>query len=97
MNLFTVLIRENSDADAEPCLLGRYLSRDEAIAACKRRVDESLAELYAPEMSAETLFQHFSLFGEEAFVIGMDFSSWDYARAQSATLAGASATPDSLS
>ncbi|WP_394796942.1 hypothetical protein [Armatimonas sp.] len=97
MSLFTVLVRENSDADAEPRLLGRYLSREEAIAACKRRVDESLAELYTLGMSAETLFQHFSLFGEEAFVAGQSFSSWDYARAQSATLVGASATPDSLS
>jgi hypothetical protein len=97
MSLFTVLIRENSDADAEPRLLGRYLSREEAIAACQRRVDESLAELYTPGMSAETLFQHFSLFGEEAFVAGQSFSSWDYARAQSAMLAGVSATRDSLS
>ncbi|WP_395089215.1 hypothetical protein [Armatimonas sp.] len=57
----------------------------------------SVAELYAPGMSAEALFQHFSLLGEEAFMAGQSFSSWDYARAQSATLAGVSAIPGSLS
>ncbi|WP_309714511.1 hypothetical protein [Armatimonas sp.] len=97
MSLLTVLVKENSDTDAEPRLLGRYLSCEEAIAACKRRVDESLAELYTPGMSAETLFQHFSLFGEEAFVAGVDFSSWDYARSQSAAFAGVSVTRGSLS
>ena len=86
MSVFTVLVQENSDADVEPRLLGRYLSRDEAIAACKRRVDESLAELYAPGMSAEALFQHFSLFGEEPFIAGQSFSAWEYAREKAARL-----------
>jgi hypothetical protein len=87
MRVFTVMVRDNSDADATAHVLGRYLSREEAIAACKRRVEASLAELFVPGMRAETLFQHFCLFGEEAFIAETTaFSAWDDARQQADVL-----------
>jgi hypothetical protein len=70
--------------ESERYLLGEFDSRDEALAACKKNVDDFLSSQIKPGMTAEKLFQHYSSFGEDPFFIDDDpnnkFSAWDYAR-----------------
>ena len=72
--------------------LGEYQSADEALAVARRVVDEDLAELFRPGMSAATLFNQYTTFGRDPFIVSDDpactFSAWDYARARSRELCG---------
>jgi hypothetical protein len=58
-----------------------------AIATCKRIVDECLATLRAPGMSADMLFDHYLLLGDAPYIVSpsgrVKFCPWDYARHRS--------------
>jgi hypothetical protein len=72
---------------------GVFSTWDEAVAACKRIVDEDLARPYKPGLSSEESFETYVRFGEYPFIVGepsgQRFSARDYARAPSAIVAGA--------
>jgi hypothetical protein len=60
---------------------GEFDSPDEAVAACKRIVEECLEHMLKPNMTAEALFELYAMFGEDPFVIPAHaFSAWDYAK-----------------
>ena len=64
---------------------GTFASADEAIAACRHLVEQSLAEHYKLGMTAVQLYAQCTSFGDDPFVIASEgcekvrFSAWDYA------------------
>lgn len=64
--------------------LGEYPTRDEAIAAARKVVDDFLERACEPGMSHDALFQSYTSFGTDPFIVPDDpecrFSAWDYAR-----------------
>lgn len=71
--------------------LGTFESLDAAIAASKRIVDDYLKSAYHPGMTAKALFESYTMFGEDPYVVDSDmeggpFSAWDYARERCAQL-----------
>ena len=87
---YTVLVDDNFHyMDARHrWTLGVFDTLDEALAACRRIVDEDLANLHEPGMSGQELFERYCMFGEDPFVFdpGVEFSAWDYAREQAEAL-----------
>jgi hypothetical protein len=81
--------------ESERYELGIFSTVEEAIAACKRIVDEFLDKSYEPGMSAETLEKAYQGFGEDPFIIALGessdksikFSAWTYAKERSQKLA----------
>jgi hypothetical protein len=60
---------------------------EEAIAACRAIVDESLDEVYKAGISAEALYESYVSFGDDPFIVVIDgsdadakFSAWSYAK-----------------
>ena len=73
--------------------LGVFPSAEEAIAACKKIVDEYF-EPNNPNLSATELLERYAMGGEEPFIGPIDpsgehvkFSAWDYARGRSKIVA----------
>jgi hypothetical protein len=62
---------------------------EEAVAACKRMVDEDLEQWADRDITAEELYRLYVGFGDDPFVVPNDggFSAWDYAKQRSQTLA----------
>ena len=71
---------------------GTFATWEEAVAACRRIVDASLAELAEPDLSAAELLGKYRMFGEDPFVVGEPvpepFSAWGYAERRCAELCG---------
>jgi hypothetical protein len=72
---------------------GAFATAAEAIAACRTFVDAELQHFLKPGMTAAELFEMYSLFGEDPFIVPVgegaapvDFSAWDYAKQQSKVL-----------
>jgi hypothetical protein len=65
---------------------GMFATAEDAIAACRRLVDQSLAEEYRAGMTAPQLYDRYTSFGDEPFVVApsgaakVDFSARDYAQ-----------------
>lgn len=59
---------------------------EEAIAECRSRVDAWLMTAHEPGMRVEQLWEQYTCFGEDPWVLGgklndpVPFSAWDYAR-----------------
>jgi hypothetical protein len=77
---------------------GVFASAEEAIAACKRIVDEALSNLrlHNPGVGEQKLYELYKMFGEDPFVVpvnnsddAVEFSAWDYARECSRALTSA--------
>jgi hypothetical protein len=71
--------------------LGEFASIDEAVAACKRVVDEYLQGDMELDMSADDLYTRYVHFGEDPFIVGADgvpFSAWSLSRAGAARTRG---------
>ena len=69
---------------------GVYETVEEAIEACRRIVDESLKEMLKPGISADALYELYTHFGDDPFIVVVDgaddhvkFSAWSYAEARS--------------
>jgi hypothetical protein len=62
----------------------------QAVAACKKIVDDFLTSSYQPGMSAAALYDGYTGFGEDPFIVGGDppckFSAWEYARQRCAEI-----------
>jgi hypothetical protein len=68
---------------------GTFATVEEAIAACRKLVDQSLADCYKPGMTAAELYDQYTSFGDEPFIMappggppGAIFSARDYARSR---------------
>jgi hypothetical protein len=72
-----------------------FATAEDAIAACRRLVDQSLAEEYRPGMTAAQLFDRYTSFGDEPFVVAasgvakIDFSARDHAQSRVEALCAA--------
>jgi hypothetical protein len=83
---YTVHVDSNSSYmdETERYTLGEFESSDEAIAACKKIVNEFLLTSYRPGMTAGEMFSQYMTFGEDPFIVSTDqecaFSARDYAK-----------------
>jgi len=64
--------------------LGEFATREEALDACRAKVDEYFERLEKGKYSFEELWDGYKLYGEDPFIINDDnkdhFSAWEYAR-----------------
>ena len=89
--VYKVMIDDNFHFmdESERYMAGAFATAEEAIEACKRIVERSLEESYKPGMTAEELYDSYTSFGEDPFIIIENatkrdlFSAWDYARQRS--------------
>jgi hypothetical protein len=89
---FRVLVDDNYHYmdTTERWTLGEYATYAEALAACKRLVDQCLEEGYTPGKTAEALYGYYTMFGDDPFIVEISgspgtsagFSAWDYAKAR---------------
>jgi hypothetical protein len=69
--------------------LGEFEILEDALKAAKEVVDCFLASAYTPTMSAEELYQIYTSFGSDPFIVGPGddkFSAWEYAKARCGVL-----------
>ena len=82
---YVVRIEENSRYmdEAERYTLGEFADAESALAAAKRAVDDDLNSFYRAGMMAGELYQHYTRFGRDPYIVSADdscqFSAWDYA------------------
>jgi hypothetical protein len=70
--------------------LGEFRTYLEALTAAKQLVDACLLEAQQPGATAHTLYQSYTMFGDDPFIVADSqspdveprFSAWDYARAR---------------
>ena len=74
---------------------GTYASLEEALAVCRGIVDRALKEEYRPGISAEKLYDRYTSFGDDPFIVVLDgadegarFSAWNYAEERWRALCG---------
>jgi hypothetical protein len=94
MKRHQVLVMDNyCPPDESATVVARsFDSLDEAIAYCKRVVDEFLQATFKPGMSADRLWKHYTTFGKNPEVWGASndktiFVGWDYAKRRCEVLA----------
>src|SRR5215471_14393256 len=95
---YRVLIDDNfhyMDESARTTL-GEFATLEAAVAAARRVVDEFLEGALEPGMTADKLYQVYTGFGDDPFIVGpgvttVVFSAWDYARERCAVLCPPSA------
>jgi hypothetical protein len=73
--------------DGENASGGSFATYEEAVAACRALVDRSLAWNHKPGMTADELYDHYTSFGDDPFIVaigdaplGERFSAWNYAK-----------------
>jgi hypothetical protein len=70
--------------ESERYRLGAFETCEDAVAACKKIVDEFLEKGYKKGMSFKELYEGYTGFGEDPFIISNDktcfFSAWTYAK-----------------
>lgn len=63
---------------------GDFQTFEEALTACRSIVDEYLQSNYKEGITADELYQNYTMFGEDPFILGENipfhFSAWDYAK-----------------
>lgn len=83
---YMVLVDDNFHYmdESERYTHGEYDSAEDAIAECKKMVDEFLTENYKDGISADDLYSYYKGFGEDPFIGSDDteckFSAWNYAK-----------------
>jgi hypothetical protein len=89
---YTVFVDDNfhyMDED-ERYKLGEFDTREEALAAAKKIIEEFLDPAYEPWMTAQEMYEGYVMFGEDPFIVPDDpadhFSAWDYAKERCAML-----------
>lgn len=93
---YRVLVDENyHHADPESRWTpGTFATADEALAACRKMVDDDLVNLHKPGMHASVLLVQYQMFGDDPFPVAVDgaasveFSAWDYAKERCAVICG---------
>ena len=84
---FEVYIEENSHFDDEGgrIKIGEFENSDDALARCRKIVDDFLTSNHKDEMTADELYQLYAMFGEDAFIVGEPspyFSARQYAKSR---------------
>ena len=63
---------------------GEFDTCEQAIAACKRIVDDFLLSSDLQDTTPESLYSQYTMFGDDPFIVSQDpackFSAWDYAK-----------------
>jgi hypothetical protein len=91
---YTVRVDDNyhyMDADAR-YPHGEFECLADALLAAQAIVDDYLSSAYAPGMSADPLYQSYTCFGADPFILGPgdeQFSAWTYAKARCAVICAA--------
>ena len=89
MPRYQVMIDDNFHRydESERIEQGVYDTVEEALATCRRIVDESVEGAYLPGISPEALYERYTGFGDDPFILVLDgaderpeFSAWDYAK-----------------
>ena len=104
MATFTVMIDDNFDYMDEDARseFGVFTTAAEAISACKQIVDADLSAMYKPGMNAAELYNYYTSFGSDPFIVTgspgerVDFSAWTYAKGQSEMLCSHPVQPGEL-
>jgi hypothetical protein len=103
MGSYRVMVDDNfhyMDED-ERGQAGSFATAEEAIAACRKLVDDWLARHHKPGMTADELYDHYISFGDDPFVVATqgaaaaDFSAWTYARERTRAICGGKIEPPS--
>lgn len=93
---YQVLIDDNFhyQDESERVKHGVFATPEEAVMACQSIVDGYLTDAFKPGMTADDLFQSYTAFGEDPFIVSdgpgdasVRFSAWDYARRRCAEIA----------
>ena len=83
---YVVLVDDNFHPgdESERYKLGEYATREEAVAACRAKVDEYFERIEKGKYPFKELWEGYMLYGEDPFVErdgeGKHFSAWDYAK-----------------
>ena len=76
--------------ESERYTYGEFDTREEAVAAAKKIIDEFLDPVYEPWMTAKEMYEGYVMFGEDPFIVPDDpadhFSAWGYAKERCAML-----------
>ena len=74
---------------------GVYETVEEALAVCRGLVDKSLKEEYRSGISAKSLYDRYTSFGDDPFIVVLDgideratFSAWSYAKDRCRVICG---------
>ena len=59
---------------------GEFETLDEAVAHCRRIVEEQIERFLSQGTSEEQLYDQYTSFGEDPWVKGGNFSAWSYAK-----------------
>lgn len=92
---YTVYVDDNYHCqdESERYKLGDFKTCEEAVAACKKIVDEFFQEYEPGKHSFEKLWKDYTMFGEDPHVSTADknckFSAWDYAKERCRELSSA--------
>src|SRR5690606_31379428 len=87
---YTIIVADNfhyQDRDEE-YVAGTYASAEEALAEARCIVDRSVLANFRSGLTAEAVYERYTLFGEDPYIVVSDgapevsFSAWDYARAR---------------
>src|ERR1700693_1682559 len=96
MSQYKVMVDDNFHymEEDERWEYGAFATAEEAIAACRSVVDQSLLGEYRPGITATRLYDRYTSFGDEPFIIAppgtakVDFSARTYARGRVESLCG---------
>jgi|SRR5947209_20196393 len=96
MSSYKVLVNDNAHYMdiSEVTEHGVFASSDEAVAACKKIVDDDLTSMWQPGTTAAELYRLYLSFGPDPFAIPInpedacvEFSAWAYAKERSQEIA----------
>jgi hypothetical protein len=96
MSHYKVMVDDNfhyMDED-ERWELGTFATAEEALVACRKLIDEWLAHDCKPGMSANDLYEQYTFFGDEPFILALggaepvNFSARDYVRERVQAICG---------
>lgn len=89
---YKVLVDDNAHymEEDERSEYGTFDTLEEAVAACRDIVDRSLADLCRAGMTAAELYDRYTSFGDDPFIVALEgpdpkvrFSAWNYASGRS--------------
>lgn len=83
---YTVLVDDNFHYmdESERHTHGEFETAEAAVGAAKELVDADLRSLYRTGMTADELYQQYTSFGSDPYIVSEDqscrFSAWEYAK-----------------
>jgi len=94
MKKYVVYVDDNyhHGDEEERYLLGEFNTREEALLACKNKVEEYFQRIEKGKYSFTELWQGYIMYGEDPFIGNDDnqdsFSAWEYAKQRCREYAG---------